>query len=71
MRKIVEINKEDVGLKVVLDNGEFACFYPFAKNQVYSTVSDNLNKKTVFTFKQDILKNKWNIDKLKELYLQD
>lgn len=69
MRQIKEITKEDNCIRIVLDNKEQATFYPFAKNQVYSVVSEKLNKKTVFEFKQDIIKYNWQVDKLKENWL--
>lgn len=69
MRQIKEITKEEDCIKIVLDNKEQATFYPFAKNQVYSVVSENLNKKTVFEFKQDIVRCSWQVDKLKQNWL--
>lgn len=68
-RRIVEIlqNGEDAVL-ITLDNGEQATVHRFGST-TYSTVSENLNKKTLVYFKIDCLLFDFCAKKLSEKWL--
>lgn len=62
----------NIGEHIAFDfsNGECGVFHKFgSKGDIYTTVTDKLNKKTLETIKQDIKKVDWDVEQLKEIYL--
>lgn len=56
-------------ISIILNDGESALFTKFAKT-IYTETSDNVKKKTLSEFKKDIVKYKWDVEKLKEVWIK-
>ena len=56
-------------ISIILNDGESALFTKFGKT-TYTEVSENVKKKTLSEFKKDIVKYKWDIEKLKEIWIK-
>lgn len=67
--KIVKIEKINSAIFVTLDNGEFVVFHKFG-NDVYSVISENLEKKYFNGFKKDIIKTNWNVEELTKKWIE-
>lgn len=67
--KIKNIEKIGTAIHVRLDNNEFATFYQFG-NDIYSTVSDNINKKYFEEFKKTIIECDWDEKQLRKIWVE-
>ena len=57
-------------LYVQFTNKESAMLYGFgSKGDIYTEVSENLNKASLAELKKDVIKFEWDIEKLKSKYL--
>lgn len=68
IRRIVEISNNGKSILIKLDDGEFAEFYRFGK-EIYTTTSTCLSKRDLMEFKKDIKKFNWEVDKLKQIWV--
>ena len=68
MLKVTKIYKVGEHLAFDFDNSSTAVFHKFGKN-IYTTVTENLNKKSLEGIKKDIKKTDWNINELEKIYL--
>ena len=70
MLKVTKIYKVGEHLAFDFSNGERGVFHKFgSKGDIYTTVTDKLNKKTLETVKEDIKKFNWDIKELEKIYL--
>jgi hypothetical protein len=67
-REVVSISDIGGSISIIFNDGESAVFYPFAKT-IYTTTSPGVLKKTLTDFKKDIVKYKWDINQLKNLWI--
>ena len=68
-RQITSIVLIGNGIHILLNDGEGALFTKFGKT-IYTETSDNVKKKTLSEFKKDIVKYKWDVEKLKEIWIK-
>lgn len=69
-REITSIEKNKDSLIITLNDGEFATLYKWGEKDIYSVVSDNLNKKVIDEFKRDVIASDWNDSKLRDLWIK-
>ena len=68
-RKITSIINIGNNISVIFNDGESALFTKFGKT-IFTEVSENVKKKTLSEFKKDIVKYKWDVEKLKEVWIK-
>ena len=70
MLKINNISNVGEHILVEFSEEKSAIFHKFGdKGDIYTTVSDELNKATVSELKESIKKNDWNLEKIKKEWL--
>ena len=70
MLKVTKIYNVGEHLAFDFDNSSTAVFHKFGtKGDIYTTVTENLNKKSLEVIKGDISKTNWNINELEKIYL--
>ena len=69
MLKVTKIYNIGEYLAFDFDNSSTAVFYKFGEKDIYTTVTENLNKKSLDGIKKDIKKVSWNIQELEKIYL--
>lgn len=70
MLKVIKIYNIGEYLAFDFDNGETATFHKFGtKGDIYTTVTENLNKKSLDIIKKDVKKFNWNTQELEKIYL--
>jgi len=57
------------GIGIMLNTAQCVYFYSFGKT-IYTETEESLQKKTFSEFKKDILSNDWNIEKLKQIWME-
>ena len=68
MLKVIKIYNVGEHLAFDFNNSSTAIFHKFGQD-IYTTVTEDLNKKSLDEIKQDILKCDWSIEKLEKIYL--
>ena len=68
MLKVTKIYNVGEHLAFDFDNSSTAVFHKFGKD-IFTTVTENLNKKSLEVIKGDISKTNWNINELEKIYL--
>ena len=68
MLKVTKIYKVGEHLAFDFNNSSTAIFHKFGKD-IYTTVTEDLNKKSLEEIKKDINKVSWDISKLEKIYL--
>jgi len=68
-RQITSVILTGNTISIILNDGESAFFTKFGKT-IYTEVSENVKKKTLSEFKKDIVKYKWDVEKLKEVWIK-
>ena len=68
MLKVTKIYNVGEHLAFDFNNSSTAIFHKFGQD-IYTTVTEDLNKKSLDEIKQDILKCDWSIEKLEKIYL--
>ena len=70
MLKVSSFCKIGDSISINFTNGESAVLYKIGdKGDIYTTVSDGLNKKSLQEIKKDVKKTSWNIQELEKIYL--
>jgi hypothetical protein len=62
--RIIKIWKEDTYIGIMLNNASCVYFHKFGKT-IYTEVPEGFRKNTFKEFKEDIIKQDWDIEKLK------
>ena len=71
-RKITSVANIGDSLSVIFNDGESAVFYPFSNNQdIYTTTSTGVLKKTLINLKKDIKKFGFDAEVLSRLYVKN
>ena len=68
MLKVTKIYKVGEHLAFDFSNSSTAIFHKFGKD-IYTTVTEDLNKKSLEEIKKDINKVSWDINELEKIYL--
>lgn len=68
MLKVTKIYNIGNHLAFDFSNDSTAVFHKFGQD-IYTTVTENLNKKTLEGIKKDINKVSWDINELEKIYL--
>ena len=68
MLKVTKIYNIGEHLAFDFDNSSTAVFHKFARD-IYTTVTENLNKKSLEEIKKDIKKTNWSKTELEKIYL--
>ena len=68
MLKVTKIYKVGKHLAFDFNNSSTAIFHKFGKD-IFTTVTENLSKKSLETIKKDIKNFDWDINKLEKIYL--
>ena len=69
MLKVTKIYNIGEHLAFDFNNSSTAVFHKFGEKDIYTTVTENLNKKSLEGIKKDIKKVSWNINELEKIYL--
>ena len=71
-RKITSISNIGNNISVIFNDGESAVFHPFSNNQdIYTTTSPGVLKKTLVELKKDIKKFKWDVRELTKIWVEE
>ena len=68
MLKVTKIYNVGEHLAFDFNNSSTAVFHKFGQD-IYTTVTENLNKKSLEGIKKDLKKTDWDINKLEKIYL--
>ena len=68
MLKVTKIYNVGEHLAFDFNNSSTAIFHKFGKD-IYTTVTEDLNKKSLEEIKKDIKKTDWNKQELEKIYL--
>ena len=68
MLKVTKIYNIGEHLAFDFDNSSTAVFHKFGRD-IYTTVTENLNKKSLEEIKKDINKTNWSKTELEKIYL--
>ena len=68
MLKVTKIYNVGEHLAFDFNNSSTAVFHKFGRD-IYTTVTENLNKKSLEIIKEDISKTNWNKTELEKIYL--
>ena len=68
MLKVIKIYNVREHLAFDFDNSSTAVFHKFGRD-IYTTVTENLNKKSLEEIKKDINKTNWSKIELEKIYL--
>ena len=69
MLKVTKIYNIGEHLAFDFDNSSTAVFHKFGEKDIYTTVTENLNKKSLQEIKKDINKTNWSKIELEKIYL--
>ena len=69
MLKVTKIYNIGEHLAFDFNNSSTAVFHKFGEKDIYTTVTENLNKKSLEGIKEDISKTNWNKTELEKIYL--
>ena len=69
MLKVTKIYNIGEHLAFDFNNSSTAVFHKFGEKDIYTTVTETLNKKSLDEIKKDIKKVSWNINELEKIYL--
>ena len=68
MLKVTKIYNVGEHLAFDFNNSSTAIFHKFGQD-IYTTLTEDLNKKSLEGIKKDIKKTDWNINELEKIYL--